>query len=120
MEPMGDVHVQGGAATMSFDELRARIVRYLERTDVEKAIVFGSWARGQQDGMSDLDLVLVERTDRPFVERGLAHLELFRMGVGVDLIVYTPDEYRRLLEEGRPFVEQIESEGVVIHARSVE
>lgn len=115
---VADVHVIGGPAPVSLDVMCSRIGRYLAGTEAVRAILFGSYARGEEDEASDLDLVIVESTNRPFVERGLAHLELFRLGVGLDLIVYTPEEYARLLADGNPFVERIEREGRVIHARS--
>ena len=67
--------------------------------------------------MSDVDLVLIERTSRPFLERGLEHLPLFRLGVGVDLLIYTPEEYEQLKRDGNPLIERVEQEGVTIYAR---
>jgi predicted nucleotidyltransferase len=78
---------------------------------------FGSFARRQADSQSDLDLLLVEGTDLPFLERGLEHLPLYRLGIGIDLLVYTPEEYRRLREEGNPLIERVEKEGITIYAR---
>ncbi|MBW2263453.1 MAG: nucleotidyltransferase domain-containing protein [Deltaproteobacteria bacterium] len=115
---MDEVIVVGGPAPVSFERLRERIAAYLAGTAVERAVVFGSWARGEQDASSDLDLVLVEETASPFVERGRTHMPLFGMGVGIDLIVYTPGEYERLLDGGHPFVTRVAGEGVVIYARS--
>jgi predicted nucleotidyltransferase len=115
---MDEVIVIGGPASVPFERLERAIVSHLEGTAVERAIVFGSWARGEQDVSSDLDLVLVEETASPFTERGRAHMPLFDMGVGVDLIVYTPGEYARLLEDGNPLVARVEREGVVVYARS--
>lgn len=80
--------------------------------------MFGSFARGEADAASDLDLVLVEPTSRPFPERGLDHLPLFRLGIGVDLLVYTPDEYERLKQEDNPLIQRIEREGMTVYARS--
>ncbi len=110
--------IVGGAPRASLDALVERMRGHLEATNVERAIVFGSFARGDADEVSDLDLVLIEPTSDPFVERGLAHLPLFRLGVGVDLLVYTPQEYERLKQEGNPLIERVEREGVTVYARS--
>lgn len=114
---MESVFAVGGAPRVSLEKLVERICAHLEGTAVERAVVFGSYARGEADAVSDLDLVLIESTSRPFVERGLAHLPLFRLGVGVDLLVYTPEEYERLRKEGNPLIERIEREGKLIYAR---
>lgn len=115
---MSDVEIIKGPPKIDPADLRERIRAYLAETNVQKAILFGSFARGNADFASDLDLVLIEDTDRPFVERGMAHLPLFRMGIGVDLITYTPEEYQRLVNQGNPFVSRIADEGEVIYARS--
>jgi predicted nucleotidyltransferase len=114
---MQDALIVRGAPRASLDELAKRIRAYLEGTNVQRAVVFGSFACGGADEASDLDLVLIESTSRPFVERGLAHLALFRLGVGVDLLVYTPQEYARLKREGNPLIERVEREGVTLYAR---
>jgi predicted nucleotidyltransferase len=108
------VEIVKGAPILSLDELRSRICQYLAGTGVLRAVVFGSYARGDADEASDLDLLLVERTTLPFVERGRRHLPLFRLGLGVDLLIYTPDEYEELKREGHALIERVEREGVTI------
>ena len=112
------VEIVKGAPALSLDELRPRICQYLAGTDVLRAVVFGSYARGDADEASGLDLLLVERTALPFVERGRRHLPLFRLGLGVDLLIYTPDEYEHLKLEGHALIERVEREGITIYARS--
>lgn len=109
--------MQMGPPAVSLDEIRKMMREHLAGTDVIRAIIFGSFARGSADAASDVDLVLIEPTSLPFLERGRRHLPLFRMGIGIDLLVYTPEEYERLLREGNPFIEHVESEGVTIYAR---
>jgi len=115
-----DVDIIRGPARLTLDQLVVHLVRYLGGTRVARAIVFGSFARGEADAVSDLDLVLIEPTSEPFLERGLRHLPLFRLGVGLDLLVYTPDEYARLRREGHPLIERVEREGRTVYARSEE
>lgn len=115
---MSDVEIIGGPPPESASTIRDRIAAYLTGTDVIRAILFGSYARGTADSSSDLDLVLIERNPHPFLERGLDHLPLFRLGVGVDLLVYTPEEYAQLKAAGNPLIEQVEREGVTLYARS--
>jgi predicted nucleotidyltransferase len=107
----------GGPALLPVEEATARIRDYLSGTRVLRAILFGSFARRQADSESDLDLLLIEQTDLPFLERGLEHLLLCRLGVAIDLLVYTPEEYQRLKEEGNPLIERVEKEGITIYAR---
>lgn len=112
-----DVEVTKGPPPTTLEALAERLRAYLSGTEVDRAIVFGSYARGDADLASDLDLVLIERTEQPFVERGRAHLPLFRLGLGVDLLVYTPEEYARMKAAGNPLIQRIEEEGVEVYAR---
>ena len=114
---MDEVEVVKGPPLLSQEEVRRRISAYAAGTPVLRAIVFGSFARGSADSASDVDVILIEPTERPFVERGLAHLPLFRIGVGVDLLVYPPEEYERLRSEGHPLIERAEREGITVYAR---
>ena len=90
----------------------------LEAADVERAIVFGSWARGTADGYSDLDLAVVMETDLPPLDRGALLADLVRsLPVGVDLLVYPPEEFARGVAGGFGIIDAIAREGVTIHAR---
>jgi predicted nucleotidyltransferase len=116
---MGDVEIVGGSAGLPAEEIRQRIREYLASREVVRAILFGSCARGEADSFSDVDLVLIESTPRPFTERGLAHLPLLHIGAGVgaDLLIYTPEEFEALARDGNPLIERVEREGVVVYER---
>ena len=68
----------------------------------EKVFLFGSLASGRVREMSDLDLVVVKRTDERFLDRIARVLNLLEPKVGVDVLVYTPEEFERMRSE-RPF-----------------
>ena len=70
----------------------------LSRTRKEVLAVgyFGSMARGEWGVGSDLDLVLiVESSPQPFLRRS-AGWDTTALPVPVDLLVYTPEEWRKL------------------------
>ena len=49
--------------------------------------------------------IIVAPTDRPFVERFREYLPaVLAAGVGVDLLVYTPEEFEQMRAEERPFL----------------
>ena len=60
------------------------------------AYLFGSRARGEADAHSDVDLIVVAPSSRPFVER-FRDYEALLLGapIGVDLLVDTPEEFAR-------------------------
>jgi predicted nucleotidyltransferase len=112
-----EVEIIGGEPRVPVRELRDRIREYLAGTGVVRGVLFGSFARGDADSVSDVDLMLIEPTTLPVLERGLRHLPLFRLGVGLDLLIYTPEEYERLKREGSSFIESVEREGVTVYSR---
>jgi len=80
-----------------------------------RAIVFGSVARGEADSSSDLDLVIVADTPRPFFERHRDFAGLWDLWPRLDLLVYTPAEIEQMQAEGNPFIEQVLAEGRVVY-----
>ncbi len=65
-------------------------------TQPARIIVFGSYGRGDADEGSDLDLLVIE----PHIEnKAEEYLKLHRavglIGVGVDLLVFSRDEFER-------------------------
>lgn len=102
-----------GVLVPTLDELKQRLAPYLQRA--RKAIVFGSVARGDADEWSDLDLVIIADTSRPFLERYRDFEGIYEVWPRLDLLIYTPEEFAELQAQGRPFIEHVLREGPVIH-----
>jgi len=86
--------------------------------DPAKIYLFGSWARGEQDSLSDIDLVMVKESNLGFIERSLEAMASLPAETGaVDLLVYTPEELVRMREQGNAFIEMVEEEGKLIYVR---
>jgi len=87
------------------DEVLAVLRPLLRQHGARAAYVIGSRARGTADEHSDIDLIIVAESDRPEVERFKDYLPaIVASPVGVDLFVYTPEEFERLRAEERPFL----------------
>lgn len=77
----------------------------LRKQHAQTAYVFGSRARGTAHPDSDIDVIIVAETDLPAVERFRDYLPaILAAPVGVDMFVYTPEEFERLRREERPFL----------------
>src|SRR5438445_49925 len=74
------------------------------RPDVLRISIFGSYARGRSDLFTDLDVLVIMDTSRPFMERQRELYELLTLPVDLDLLCYTPDEFEKL--QHRPFLQQ--------------
>ena len=87
-----------------------------EKYGVLKAVVFGSFARGEPSRRSDLDILVVQKTDKRFLDRydGIFGAITDAVhGRAVDLLIYTPEELEKMSDG--PFVAQALREGVVIY-----
>ena len=86
------------------------------RYGILKAIVFGSVARGEPSSYSDVDLILIQRTDKRFLDR-YEGIQLDLNGAiprtTVDALIYTPEEMERM--QGRRFIADALREGKVIY-----
>lgn len=86
-------------ADMAYREGIVRQLQLLLKDRVDMAFIFGSFTTDRFHGNSDLDLILVCRTEEPFVERGRSFLDLFDLGIAIDLLVYTPEEWEQIQRE---------------------
>jgi len=98
-----------------------RIVEALRVYDPECIYLFGSWARGEADTLSDVDLVIIKETPASFFERLAEVSKLLPADRGgVDLLVYTPEEFREMRRRGNAFAAMIAEEARVIYGRRPE
>jgi predicted nucleotidyltransferase len=84
----------------------------------ERIILFGSMNRGQVTEWSDVDLVVIQETDLPFLKRIQQVIRLLRPKVGIDLLVYTPEEYATLVQERKFVRDEIAAKGRVLYERA--
>jgi predicted nucleotidyltransferase len=108
-------------------EARAEYVSLLEKTlqeivaklsampEVERISLFGSYASGRADIFTDLDILVVMETDQPFAERLRALYSLLAAPVDMDLVCYTPREFRELKDF--PFLKRLRHEEVVLYEK---
>ncbi len=81
-------------------------------------ILFGTLAQGELHEWSDIDLVVVEETDLPFYQRLRKIRELIQPQVGLDIVVYTPEEFDQLQANSPFFREEIIAKGKIIYEQS--
>jgi len=93
------------------DELRRRLIA----AGARRIYLFGSYARGEADEDSDVDVVVIKDTPLPFFERLREVSACLDPDWPVDLLVYTPAEFERMCREGNAFAELISEEGVLVH-----
>ncbi len=86
---------------MSRERFEERLGRALAGRAAE-AYFFGSYGSPDFGSDSDIDLIIVTRTDKPFVERSLDFADLLDIVPSMDILVYTPEEFRGLTADPSP------------------
>lgn len=100
---------------------QAALLEYVTKTIVERfrprrIMVFGSHARGEAGPDSDVDLFIEMDTSRRPPERAIEVSELFGLRPWpMDIVVYTPEEVRRLRSVNGTLLSVIEKEGKVLY-----
>lgn len=82
--------------------------------DVEKIILFGSVARGEDKGDSDVDILIISRNKQKTKDRVIRKAMdiLLDTGTYISVKVISPLEFERL--KNTHFIAQIEKEGVLL------
>jgi uncharacterized protein len=96
--------------------IQGKLLPILKRYNIQKAILFGSFARGEVTRRSDLDLILIQQTDIRFFDRYEGILVELGNAIGnrdIDVLIYTPDELKAISH--RPLIATALRDGKVIY-----
>ena len=83
----------------------------------ERVILFGSYATGKSTEDSDVDLLVVMNHSGRDVEQAFTIRRSINRNFPLDLVVRTPNEVRRRLENNDTFLSTIYSEGKTLYER---
>lgn len=80
---------------------------------MEWAFVYGSVAAGEDDALSDVDLMLVGEVDLLELSAVVSQLEE-QLGREINYLILTPAELAQRLAEGEPFIQNVLAEPKVM------
>jgi predicted nucleotidyltransferase len=93
------------------------IVSTFQKFNPETIILFGSYAHGNPDEESDIDIIVIYHTPKRFLDR-LEELYLsWDIPKAVDILAYTPDEFDQMKKENA-FIHDALKHGRVIYERA--
>lgn len=85
----------------------------------QKVILFGSYAYGEPDRESDIDLLIIKETPEHFLDRWVTVRRILsdpqRM-LPLETLVLTPEEVNKRLAVGDQFIAEILKKGKVLYA----
>jgi len=98
------------------EENLKKIVQKIIEIGVEKIILFGSTVEGMVSKSSDIDIIIVKKTNKKFLERLDEIYKIINPDIAVDLIVYTPEEYEKF-KETNSFLKNALKRGRVLYEK---
>lgn len=90
------------------------VVNQLKKYAPEKIILFGSYAYGDPGEESDIDLVLIKKTNDSFHERQKQVRMLLRSTTPVDIFVFTPEEFLKA-QSSNLFIREVAQKGRLLY-----
>lgn len=86
--------------------------------NAERVILFGSYARGDATERSDVDLMVIAKSNLPRFKRSRELYKLLRPHpFAMDIVVYTPQEVERGKKTKVSFVSTVLKEGKTLYVR---
>jgi len=102
------------------EEVFERIARYKEKVARElnpkRIILFGSFARGDFNEGSDVDLIVISDWRQDFLDRIKVLLDMNEFGLPLEAIGYTEDEFEQMTREGNRFIAEVIATGKIIYS----
>ena len=100
-------------------ELDKIVTQVVEVYHPEKIILFGSYAYGQPDADSDIDMLIIKKTPDRFMDRWINVRQIVsdpQRSISFEPFVLTPDELEERLAIGDQFIQDIVRNGEVLFA----
>ena len=101
-----------------FDQIEAVAKRIAEKFPVEKILLFGSYAYGEPEEGSDVDLLVVMETDKRPIQHTLDIIRsLSPLRFSIDVIVRSEKEIQRRISQGDWMLRDAYEKGRLLYAR---
>jgi predicted nucleotidyltransferase len=112
---------------MNINEILDNLVFSLRPSNPYRIILFGSYAKGNQNEHSDIDLMVILDNDhisRTYAERLDKRISIRKLvletnrKIPLDILVYSKAELRKIKEYGNYLIEEIEKTGKIIYKKT--
>jgi len=106
---------------MSEEEIREKITEIADKIvkeyKPEKIILFGSYAWGNPNKDSDIDLFIVKETENTRIMARKIDGSISPRYIAMDFLVYTPEQVEKWKNLKEPFLTKIINQGKILYER---
>jgi predicted nucleotidyltransferase len=104
-----------------------QLIEALKQSDPYRIILFGSYAKGNPDENSDIDIMVILDNDdvsKTYQERQAKKLYINRLvreinyKIALDILVYSKEEYKIVKNTGNYFIDEIERTGKIVYEKA--
>lgn len=107
-----------GKRCAQFDEIKTQVNIIIKKFDPEKIILFGSYAHGSPTHESDVDLLVIVKTNKSTLQLSSEIALSLDHSFPLDIIVKTPKQIEKRLQNGDFFLQDIINNGKVLYERT--
>jgi uncharacterized protein len=100
---------------IDFEQIQALSQQIVEQFQPDRIILFGSYAHGQPNEDSDVDLLVILPFEELPVHKAIAIRQQVKSPFPLDLMARTPEQVQQRLEMGDFFIQNIIKNGRVLH-----
>ncbi|MHB1254085.1 MAG: nucleotidyltransferase domain-containing protein [Candidatus Humimicrobiaceae bacterium] len=91
-----------------------RILPIIINMGVEKIILIGSMATGKTHSLSDIDIIIIKKTKKRFIDRLDEFYKAIMPKVSLDILVYDPSEFKKM-SKNNLFIQYAIEKGQILY-----
>ncbi|OGG12423.1 hypothetical protein A2875_01475 [Candidatus Gottesmanbacteria bacterium RIFCSPHIGHO2_01_FULL_46_14] len=100
------------------DELDRILPIIRDQYQPEKVFAYGSFANGVTHQWSDLDIAIVKKTNRKFLDRLQDVMMLAQSKIATEFVVYTPEEFEKMARDNYFVRDEIVEKGKLLYEKN--
>ncbi|MEM3565710.1 MAG: nucleotidyltransferase domain-containing protein [Candidatus Bathyarchaeia archaeon] len=98
-----------------FEKIKAYVNAVVKRLNPQLVVLFGSFATGDINEGSDVDILVVADFKEGFLERIGTLMELNTFGIPIEPLGYTPEEFEDMKRRKTPFILEVLEKGKILY-----
>ena len=102
----------------TYSEIQKFVQELVLKFNPEKVILFGSFAYSKPSKSSDVDLLVIMKTNLRPIEQEVAIRKAISRNFPLDLIVFTPSQLREREKMGDFFIKTILEKGKILYEKN--